>query len=102
MSNIGKFKKYDLVDKALLVRSRQDRPIMSSVLKKGKVMKSSTTGRHVLRIKSSKMQKVELTSENFHNDQFDHYIVVKNPNVSLYGGRFLRRNRSFLMADFHF
>ena len=79
---IGKFKKYHLDDKALLCRSRHDKPLMKSVLKKGTISKCQKTGNHQLKVKKSKTQHVALTSEYYRNEQFDHYVVVKTANVS--------------------
>ena len=45
-------------------------------------MKSRSSGDHVLHVKPNKVQTVPLTSENFKDSQFDHYIVARMPNVS--------------------
>ena len=46
-------------------------------------MKSRSSGDHVLHVKPNKVQTVPLTSENFKDSQFDHYIVARMPNVSI-------------------
>ena len=38
--------------------------------------------RQTLKVIGGETQKVELTSETFQDDVFDHYLVVKNPTVS--------------------
>ena len=38
--------------------------------------------RQTLKVMGGETQKVELTSETFQDDVFDHYLVVKNPTVS--------------------
>ena len=36
----------------------------------------------ILKVMGGETQKVDLTSETFQDDVFDHYLVVKNPTVS--------------------
>ena len=38
--------------------------------------------KETLKVMGGETQKVELTSETFQDDVFDHYLVVKNPTVS--------------------
>ena len=38
--------------------------------------------KQTLKVMGGETQKVELTSETFQDDVFDHYLVVKNPTVS--------------------
>ena len=38
--------------------------------------------KQTLKVIGGETQKVELTSETFKDDVFDHYLVVKNPTVS--------------------
>ena len=37
-----------------------------------------------LKVMGGETQKVDLTSETFKDDVFDHYLVVKNPTVSIH------------------
>ena len=38
--------------------------------------------KETLKVMGGETQKVELTSETFQDDVFDHYLVVKNPTVN--------------------